>query len=153
MVDFFKKVVLVIGVVCFLGAIILPELVIAQVVESVTEAEAEVNCDSAFLGFPTWYRGLTDTDCNIKSPGSIVGGLSAFIWKVALNIIEIALVLVVYVSVGFVIAGGIKFLTSAGSSDGIAKAKSTITNAVIGLILSMLAVAIMKFVFSKLGGQ
>jgi hypothetical protein len=106
-------------------------------------------CASDFLGFPVWYRGLTDenNDCNIKSPSD---GLQEFIWTIALNVIGAAMMLAAYVSVGFIIMGGVKFMTSAGSSDGIAKAKSTITNAVIGLVISILAIAIVNFIFSNL---
>lgn len=102
-------------------------------------------CNTTLLTFPAWYRGVVDDSCNIKSPTDS-GGLPTFIWTIGLNIIEIMLQLVGYISVVFIIMGGFKYLTSTGSSDDIAKAKRTITNAVIGLVISIFSVAIVNVV-------
>jgi hypothetical protein len=102
-------------------------------------------CNDQLLTFPAWFKGLTDGNCNIKSP-TASGGLSTFIWTIALNIIEIMLQLVGYVSVGYIIAGGFRFMTGAGSSDDIAKARKTILNAIIGLIISIFSVGIINIV-------
>lgn len=102
-------------------------------------------CNDRLLTFPAWYRGLTDGNCNIKSPENS-GGISNFIWKIVLNIIEFMLQLVGYLSVGFIITGGFKYMTSAGSPDGIQKAKKTISNAVIGLVISIFSVAIVNVI-------
>ena len=60
--------------------------------------------------------------------------------------IEFLLQLVAYLAAGFIIFGGYKYLVSAGSADGMSKAKTTITNAVIGLVLSLMAVAIVNVI-------
>ena len=118
------------------------------------------SCDRAFLTFPTWYRGLTDGDCNLMDPsqfnrnpttGAIDvangnGGLSAFIWHIVLNIIEIALQAVVYITVIFILYGGFQYITSAGSADAVKSAKSTITNAAIGLVVALSATAIVNLI-------
>jgi hypothetical protein len=103
--------------------------------------------DGALLTLPAWYRGIADdNDCKrIKSPTE-VGGLSAFIWKIVLNIIDIVLQLIGYLSAGFIIYGGFLFLTSAGAPDGMVKARKTIMNAAIGLVLSIMSVAIVNFI-------
>lgn len=112
-------------------------------------------CSEKLLTFPTWFRGLTDSNCNIKSPSSYDtvtkgvnngDGLSVFIWKIVLNIVEIILQLVGYLSVAFIIAGGYRYMTSAGSAEGMVKARKTITNAVVGLILSILSVTIVNVI-------
>src|SRR5688500_11809852 len=82
---------------------------------------AQAACGDRLLTFPAWYKGLTDANCNIKAPEQ-AGGISNFVWTIVLNIIEFMLQLVGYLSAGFVIAGGFKYMTSAGSSDGIQKA-------------------------------
>ncbi len=115
--------------------------------------DASNTCSSSFLGFPTWYRGLIDNangDCAIKQPDKGTEGLSSYIWKIVLNVIEIAMMLVAYLSVIFIIYGGVMYIISAGSADGVKKAKSSITNAIIGLVISILAIAVVEFVFSKL---
>jgi hypothetical protein len=106
--------------------------------------------DARFLTIPAWYRGLTEEsggECNIKKPDN----MSQFVWKIALNITEMLLHLIGYLTVGFIIYGGFKYMVSAGSSDGMAKAKTTITNAVIGLILSIVSIAIVNLVGSAIG--
>jgi TRAP-type C4-dicarboxylate transport system permease small subunit len=105
-------------------------------------AFAAANCDAYLLTFPAWYNGLTDANCNIQGPTD----LPNFIWKIALNLLEICLQLVGYISVGFIIKGGFKYMTSAGSPDGISKARTTILNAVIGLGISIFSVAIVNLV-------
>ncbi len=52
------------------------------------------------------------------------------------------------VAVIFIIVGGIQYSTSGGSEDKTRTAKSTITNAVIGLIVTILAFVIVNFVIS-----
>lgn len=103
------------------------------------------NCNPHFLTFPTWYRGLTKGDCSIKSP-SDVGGISPFIWKIVLNIVEIMLQLVGYASVGFIMYGGFLYLTSAGQPDKATAGRKTILNAIIGLVLSFFSVAIVTLI-------
>ncbi|MDQ5943309.1 MAG: hypothetical protein QG675_77 [Patescibacteria group bacterium] len=49
-------------------------------------------------------------------------------------------------SVVFIIVGGIQYITSAGNSDGSAKAKKTITYAVGGLILALSTTAIINLI-------
>lgn len=102
---------------------------------------------TTFLTMPVWYRGVAEGTeggtCSIVSPTK-VGGVSAFIWKIVLNIIDILLNLVAYMAVGFIIYGGFKYILAAGSSDGLTKAKTTITNAVIGLVVSLVAIAIVN---------
>ena len=110
---------------------------------------------STLLGFPAWYHGLTKTgnggSCDIKSPTELDGGVSAFIWIIVFNIVEMILRLAGYAAVAFIIYGGYKYITSAGSADGTAAAKKTITNAVIGLVISIAAVAIVRTVSVGLG--
>lgn len=98
------------------------------------------------LTIPPWYKGLQDdNDCKkLKGPDQL-GGLSNYIWKIVLNIIEIMLHLVGYICVAFIIYGGFIFMT-AGGSDGAAKGRTTLLNAVIGLIISIASIAIVNLV-------
>jgi hypothetical protein len=99
------------------------------------------------FGLPVWYTGLnvSDTNCDIVSP-SDVGGISPFIWRIALNGIDIALRLVGYIAVGYIIYGGFAMITANGAPDSVAKARKTILNAVIGLVISIGSVAIVNLV-------
>lgn len=102
-------------------------------------------CSERLLTFPAWYKGLVDGNCLIKNPAD-VGGLPKFVATIVLNVIEFMLQLVGYLAVGFIIVGGFKYLTSAGAPDDIAKAKKTILNAVIGLVISIFSIGIVNVV-------
>ncbi len=110
---------------------------------------AKVNCEKNFLGFPAWYNNLTyDNKCNIKSP---VGELaiSNFVWTIGLNIVQMGLVAVIYLSGFFFLYGGWLLILSQGKPEGITKGKSTMTMALIGLIVSISAVALVDFIVNK----
>lgn len=113
-------------------------------------------CNAYFLTLPAWYNGLAAQkggSCTVVSPKDLGGQestqLSRFIWIIALNALQILFQVVVYLSVGFIIYGGFVYLTSAGRSDKITRGREMIQNAVIGLVISLLAVALVAFV----GGQ
>lgn len=107
---------------------------------------AAAACNDRLLTFPAWFKGLTASNCDIQSPDKIKGGISGFIWTIVLNVIEFMMQLVGYISVGFIIAGGFKYMTSAGAPDAAARARKTITNAVIGLVIAVFSVAIVNVV-------
>lgn len=110
--------------------------------------------NSWFLGFPSWYRGLTiddgsDKKCDIKSPSATENGLSKFIWTIGLNVLEIVVVAVAYLSSFYFLYGGWLFIISQGKPEGAAKARLTMTQAAIGLVVSITAVAFMNFIVDK----
>lgn len=113
--------------------------------QSATSATASAaSCNGRFLTFPTWYKGLpTGADCTIKSPTG-EAELSSFIWTIVLNIIEMATQAVAYIAFFFVLLGGFQYLTSSGSPDKAAKARSTILNAIIGIVIALSATAVVN---------
>ena len=122
----------------------------ALVVLTPQTAMAVKNCNSRFLTFPAWYNGLTNGDCNIVSPDSLPNGLTSFILMIATNMIEIVFQAVAYIAVGYILWGGFKYVTSYGESSEIVLARQRILNAIIGLVVAMLAVGIVKYVGSQI---
>ena len=113
-------------------------------------------CSAGFLTFPAWYRGLLRSDCELKSPGDFAGAdtsvqLTKYFGVIGLNVLEIMIQLVAYISAGFIIYGGYRYMVSAGDSSGVTAGKATITNAVIGLVLSLGAVMVISYVAGKIG--
>lgn len=112
-----------------------------------TSGGGGTTCSTAtgFLTLPVWYRGLNKsaTDCDLVSPDA-VGGISNFIWRIALNIVDIALQLVGYIAAGFILYGGFLFLRSAGDPAKTARARTMILDAAIGLVISIGSVAIIN---------
>ncbi len=64
----------------------------------------------------------------------------------ALNVLSIAIQVAGYAAVGFVIWGGIRYMLADGESSKIASAKTTILNALVGLLIVLVAIAIVNFV-------
>jgi hypothetical protein len=69
---------------------------------------------------------------------------------VAKNIINVLLFAVSLLSIAFIIYGGIKYNISAGDAAKITTAKNTIMYAIIGLIVSLVAYAIIFFVVDRI---
>lgn len=65
------------------------------------------------------------------------------------NVINFMLYLVGILSVAFLIWGGIRYTASAGDSNKVTSAKNTIMYAVIGLIVAILAYAIVNLVITQ----
>ena len=131
------------------GGIILT--VVTPTVASAADISDISVCNTGgFLGFPPWYRGLTKPNCDIEGPKDTKDGLSNFIWTIALNVLQMALVLMVYIASFFFLYGGWLFIFSQGKPEGIAKGKSTMTMALIGLVISIVAVAFVNYVWSSI---
>lgn len=115
-------------------------------------------CPDSILGITTWYRGLLMTSsCEVRGPnqdaaGKVLTGnadetqrrLIAYIMTIALNVVQALLGIVAYVTVFYIIKGGFNYMTSTGSPDGMQKAKNTIKNAVIGLVVALLSASIVN---------
>lgn len=67
------------------------------------------------------------------------------------NVTNLVFTAVGIVAVIFIIIGGIQLMTSAGNPSGQAKAKKTIINAILGLVVAICAAAIGNLVLSTLG--
>lgn len=67
------------------------------------------------------------------------------------KIINVLLFLIAAVSVVMLIIGGFRYIVSQGDSTKVTSAKNTILYAIIGLIVAILAYAIVNFVMGQLG--
>lgn len=96
----------------------------------------------AIISIKPWYSGLCKTGTDdvqiVKIPDDFI--------VLALNLLSIAIQVAGYVAVGFVIWGGIKYILASGDSGKIASAKNTIQNALIGLLIVLVAVTMVDFV-------
>ena len=90
---------------------------------------------------PTWYEFL-------PLNGSCQPALTSLsdIWLIVAAVIEILLRIATLAAVVFVMIGGIMFMTSQGSPEQTAKARSTIINALIGLLMSVSAALVVGFI-------
>ena len=65
------------------------------------------------------------------------------------TIINVVIGVIGFVAVAFIIFGGVQYTTSAGDPGKVKKAKDTILYGIIGLVVSMLAYAIVNFVLAN----
>ncbi len=84
------------------------------------------------------YKNGTDTD--LLKTVSLVG----------IAIIDLLTRISALIALGFLIKGAIQYITSQGEPDGINSAKSTISNAIIGFVLVLLAIGIVQFLGNNL---
>ena len=100
-------------------------------------------CDASagpFEIFPRWYKYLTlDGECNVTDfqPGDV--GL------IAIAIIEILLRVAGFVAFIFVTYAGFKYVLSRGNPSEAAKARQTLIDAIIGIIIATSASVLVSF--------
>lgn len=105
-----------------------------------------------FFGLKPWYQYLeTDDKCNVINFKVLpTTGVSDFL-LVALAIVDDLLRIAGFVAIGYIVYGGILYVTSQGSPDQTGKAQNTIINALVGLVIAVLAVAFVSFIGNKIG--
>lgn len=104
-------------------------------------AMAACDPNATFLGFPAWYNGLSlDGNCNIRSDAyQGDDGIAKLIWTIVLNVMMDISIAIGILATGFMVYGGYRYIFSQGSPDQVAKGKTTIKNAVIGIIIAVAA--------------
>lgn len=120
---------------------------------------AAKQCPGQTFFLPRWYDNMCDDKGNIASPAPKNGkkytdtanSLGSWILTIVMNVVKILLVIVGYVALIGIIWGGFKYMTQGDSSSGTAAARKTIQNAVIGLIISIMSVAIINLVTGAIG--
>lgn len=117
---------------------------------------APVCKDGNFLNFPTWYKYLDlnkaiddrtgKPACNPK-----IDSINDF-WLIGLASLEILLRVAVLVAIVFVLLGGLKYITSRGDSEKTNKARTTTIDALVGLIIAIIATASVSFIAGRFQG-
>ena len=92
------------------------------------------------------HAATATTSFSIESVGSSIGLGNADLKTTVINILNLALGLLALVAVVMIIIGGFTWLTAGGNEEKVDKAKKIISAAVIGLIVILLAWAIVIFV-------
>lgn len=115
-----------------------------------------LDCEKRLLGIPPWYRGMTkeqpnpstgQQECVIKGPGVGEDNIQNYVLKLALNIVEILVVVTGYIAFFFLLYGGFQFLTGGSNPSQTVNARKTMLNAIIGLVIALGAVGITNLIF------
>lgn len=117
-----------------------------------TLAEA---CSSTFFGLKPWFAYMPDSkfdaNCNVKefnllSNGNKKSDIAPVVLAIVDNLVRIAAL----VAVVFVVIGGVKYVTSQGEPEGVKGAKDSIINAMIGMVIAIIAASVVSFIGNQL---
>lgn len=114
--------------------------------------------DHTFFGLKPWYHYLQVTydkatdSCDVAF-NALGNGKTSDILLVLLAIVDDLLIIAGIVAVVYVVYAGIKYIMSQGSPDETAKAQSTLINALLGMALAMVAIAVVSFIGNRVGGS
>ena len=97
----------------------------------------------ALLAMPVVAHGLT-----LEDAGATFGLGTADLKTTVVNVIKLVLGLLGLIAVIMVIYGGFLWMTAGGNEDNVDKGKKVISAAVIGLIIVLLAWAIVTFFYN-----
>jgi len=109
-------------------------------------------CAKTFLGLKPWFAYLDPAKtfepgtCNIVNFDLFGSDLPRVLLVVADDLIRIAGL----VAVAYVIMGGIQFVTSSGDPERTKKARETVINALIGVVIAIVAASVVSFIGGKL---
>lgn len=128
--------------------------------------QVDDSCQNSFLGIPHWYKYLVveretlnsnktppDTACQVTGPkaeGSDNLDISKVVTRVALAVIDILLRVAGMVAFVFIVYSGFRFVMSQGNSDQETAARETAINALIGMVITIFAIAIVTFIGRQL---
>jgi hypothetical protein len=122
-------------------------------------------CSKTFLGLKPWFSYLpndafkyTNPDthigsysCNIENFSLLGdGGTSSQLLPVLLAVADDLIRIAGLVAVAFVISGGIQFVISQGEPEKTKRARETIINALIGVVVAIIAALVVSFIGSRL---
>jgi hypothetical protein len=96
---------------------------------------------AAFLGFRAWDACLEHDAKGVPQ----ITKLNDF-WLIVLVIVEDIIKAAGYVAVGFIVWGGVKYTKSQGESGELQQARQIIHNALFGLVIVVIAIAIVTFI-------
>lgn len=92
--------------------------------------------------------GPDNTQIDVKGPPGIPSGSEGFTGKIMAWGIDLLLIVVVLLALGFIVWGGLNWVTSEGDKTKVESARKMIIYAVVGLIIAFLAF----FAVQVLGG-
>ena len=112
-------------------------------------ASAADNSAQGETAYETASTYTTGDDTNQKS------GQKTSLMETLQIIINVALGIIGFIAVAMIIVGGVQYTTSAGDAAKVTKAKNTILYGVVGLVIALLAFAIVNFILTNIfnGGK
>ena len=127
-----------------------------MLVGAAVPAQAFATCGNGvtFLGMDPWYAELEcDGEGNVSQENFRGERIAGTVVKIIVTVVKDLMFLGGLLAVVLVMYGGFLMVTSQGSPSGVEKAKKTISGAIVGLIIAILAYAIATTVLKLTGGS
>lgn len=105
---------------------------------------------TAFAAPQTQAINVFNDSCKADSSAKLCKSTSDDASSLVQKIINLLIYTVGIISVIMIVIGGIRYTLSAGDSSGLTSAKNTILYAVVGLVVAILAYAIVNFAITML---
>ena len=107
-----------------------------------------------FFGISPWYKYLVASGrMAVNSETGVCEIVGGFNWKgggdtilIAMGVLDILLRLAALVAIGYIVYGSIQYVASDGMPDRTKEAQSTIINALVGLVIALIATASVSFI-------
>lgn len=131
---------------------------------STTKSSGSSNCKPSFFGLEPWYQYLPiaskSSSCQVcfnVLPNQVAlkgckQSSTSDISLVLLAIVDDLLRIAGMVAIIMVLYSSVSYIISQGEPQAIAKARSSIINALIGAAIAMVAIVVVSFIGNKLGG-
>lgn len=110
----------------------------------------------SFLGFPKWYKYLNGQSVSSsvltgRAMPTCAPKLDSIndIWLIVAAVVEMLMRIAALGAVMMVIWGGIKLSTSQGDPSNVAAARNTIFDGLVGLVIAVVATAVITFVAGR----
>lgn len=123
-----KKILRVLSAVSLFAFLLVPVVVSAAVIVP----------NATPSGIPTYF-GSCASQSGTPAVACLVG-----------NVVSILLAVIFFIAVVFLIIGGFRYVISQGNEEGVEKAKGTITNSIIGIVVVLLAWIIIRVIVGLL---
>lgn len=102
---------------------------------------------NSFFGIPVWYKYLPlDSNCEVITTD--LDGSAVLL--IILAIVEILLFIAGFLAGFFIIYGAFKFITSQGDSAKVVSARTTVANAIVGLLIAVIASRVVAYIGGRL---
>lgn len=105
-----------------------------------------IHADNALSYFGNACSNQTKVNCSDTNLPKVYAGSNQL-----QDILRIAFAVLGALAVLFIMLGALRFITAQGNPQEVSKAKSTIVYALIGLVVALVAEAIVSFTLGKLG--
>ena len=138
-----------IGLVLFISIMGLGIIIPIQHASAATSEECYGNTSIPIL--PKWYKYVPHNFDGSTNSCEIMAEFPKSIPAILLAVFEILLRISGILAVVFIVYGGFQYLTSTGEPDKAKAARTTIMNALIGMMIAMFATVIVNLVGNNIG--